>query len=346
VDQLSISGGGTLRNGAPASTSTLTTISGYTAILSGTNCQFDVKAADGILNFKGALAGAGSLVKIGLGVLNLESNSIYTGNTVINGGTLALLGASSISNTAAIYLANTNTALDLSQSAYVNANGNPVLTVQSGQTLSGFGTATGLVQTASGATISPGSPSTVGVLSVVGFADTNTLNGTTLMKLDKGGQTNDQLSVSGSLVYGGTLALTNLSGSLAAGDSFTPFSAAGGYAGTFAGISPSRPGYPGFGLAWNTNNLAVNGTLSIVTAPVPPSPRITGIGLSGTTVTIQGTNGVANEPFVVLESTNVAAPLTNWVAVSTNAFDGTGNFNVPVGATTNAPQQFFRLWEQ
>jgi autotransporter-associated beta strand protein len=39
VDQLSISAGGTLRNGAAASTSTLTTISGYTAMLSGANCQ-------------------------------------------------------------------------------------------------------------------------------------------------------------------------------------------------------------------------------------------------------------------------------------------------------------------
>jgi hypothetical protein len=227
-----------------------------------------------------------------------------------------------------------------------NGNPTPILTLLSGQTLSGFGSVTGLVQAVSGSIMAPGFASTVGILSVTGVAGTNTLNGTTLMKLNKGGQTNDQLSVSGSVVYGGTLALTNLSGSLANGDSFTLFNAAGGYSGAFASISPSRPGYPGFGLAWDTSNLAVNGTLSIVTAPIPPSPRITGISLSGTTLTIQGTNGVANEPFVVLGSTNVAAALTNWLPVSTNAFDGSGNFSVSVGVTNGIPQEFFRLWVQ
>jgi autotransporter-associated beta strand protein len=90
VDELSISGGGTLRNGAPTSTSTITTISGYTAMLSGANCQFDVTAPDGTLNFNGALGGSGSLVKVGLGLLNLNSNNTYTGNTTVSNGTLAL----------------------------------------------------------------------------------------------------------------------------------------------------------------------------------------------------------------------------------------------------------------
>jgi autotransporter-associated beta strand protein len=91
VDQLSISSSGTLRNSAPASTSSLTTISGYTAQLSGANCQFDVTAVDGILNFNGALGGSGSLVKIGLGVLNLNSNNTYTGDTTVSGGALSLV---------------------------------------------------------------------------------------------------------------------------------------------------------------------------------------------------------------------------------------------------------------
>ena len=90
VDQLSIGAGGTLRNSAPASISTFTTISGYTAMLSGANCQFDVAVVDGILNFSGALGGSGSLVKLGLGVLNLNSNNTYTGNTTVSAGTLSL----------------------------------------------------------------------------------------------------------------------------------------------------------------------------------------------------------------------------------------------------------------
>ncbi len=343
MDKLSISGGGTLRNSASGSTSTLTLISGFMATLSGTNCQFDVVAVDGALNIKGVIAGSGSLVKTGLGVLNLLSNNLYTGNTVIGNGTLALPGAGSISNTAGINLATANSALDLSGNTDTNGNPTPVLTLQNGQTLSGFGAVTGLVATVDGATVAPGSTSRVGILTVTGVPGANTLGGTTLMKLNKGVHTNDQLSVSGSLVYGGTLALTNLSDSLAAGDSFALFSAVGGYSGTFASISPSRPGYPGFGLAWNTNNLATNGTLSIVTAPIPAPPSITGVSLSGATLSIQGTNGVANEPFVLLESANVAVGLTNWVPVATNAFDGSGNFNVSVGVTNITPQEFFRL---
>jgi autotransporter-associated beta strand protein len=46
---------------------------------------------DGILNFNGALGGSGSLVKIGLGLLNLNSNNTYTGNTTVSNGTLSLV---------------------------------------------------------------------------------------------------------------------------------------------------------------------------------------------------------------------------------------------------------------
>jgi autotransporter-associated beta strand protein len=348
VDLLSISAGGTLRVGSNAlsngggSTSTLDLISGYTASLTGTNCQFDVQQGE-ILNFKGAIGGSGSLVTIGAGTLNLEGTNVYTGSTIISNGTLALPGVSSISDTAGIDLLSIDSALDLSGNTDTNGNPTPVLTLQSGQILSGIGVVTGLVVSLPGTVVAPGSASSVGTLTVTGVSGANTLNGTILMKLNKAGATNDQLSVSGSLVYGGTLALTNLSGSLAPGDSFTLFPAAAGYSGTFASINPSRPGYPGFGLAWNTNNLAVNGTLSIVAASIPPSPKITSSSLSGTTLLIHGSNGLANEPFVLLASTNVAATLPNWMPVLSNSFDGSGNFSVSIGVT-NAAQEFFVIW--
>ena len=277
VDKLSISGGGTLRNGA-AGSSTLNLISGYTAALTGTNCQFDV-ADGGTLNFQGPIAGSGSLVKTGLGLLTLSSNCSFTGDTLISAGTLALLGIASISNQAAIDLAATNSALDLTASLETNANANPVLALLSGQSLTGFGVVTGLVQTLTGSTLAPGSSSSVGTLTVTGFTDTNILNGVTMMKLNKTALTNDQLSVSGSLFYGGSLVLANLSGSLAPGDSFKLFNAAGGYSGAFTNLTPSRPGFPGFGLAWNTTNLPLNGTLSVMAAAIPPPPNITTVSL-------------------------------------------------------------------
>ncbi|HEX3717752.1 MAG TPA: autotransporter-associated beta strand repeat-containing protein [Verrucomicrobiae bacterium] len=342
IDKLSVSDGGTLRNGA-GGTSTLNLISGYTAQLSGTNCQFDVPLATGVLNFEGPIGGAGTLVKTGLGTLMLSSNNSYTGNTLINAGTLALTGVGSISNQADIELA-ANSALDLTTSSYLNTNDNPTLTLLPGQTLSGSGVVTGLVESVSGSTVAPGTPSTTGVLTITGFDDTNILDGVTIMKLNKGGLANDELSVTGSLVYGGALVLTNLSGSLAAGDTFTLFNAPGGYSGAFASVGP-RPNYPAFGLSWNTNNLALNGSISVVAATVPPSPRITGVSLSGTTLLIQGSNGIPNESFVLLESTNVAMPLPGWVPVLTNTFDGSGDFSLSV-ATTNSPQEFFTLQMQ
>jgi fibronectin-binding autotransporter adhesin len=344
VDQLIMSSGGTLRNGAPGSTSILDLISGYAAMLSGSNCQFNVVAPDGVLNLKGVLGGTGSLVKTGSGTLILSSNNVYTGNTIISNGTVALRGVSSISNTAGINLAARDSVLDLSANTDTNGSPTPTLVLQSGQILSGFGSVTGLVATLGGATIAPGFDSSVGSLTVTGIVPgTNTLGGITAMKLDKGNRTNDQLLSSGSLVYGGTLALTNLSGSLTVTDSFVLFSAAGGFSGAFANITPSQPS---LGLAWNTNNLPVNGTLSITNAPIPPSPTITAVSLAGATLTLQGTNGPATEPFVVLQSTNVALALTNWVPVLTNAFDGSGNFNVSIGLTNTTPQAFFRLSAQ
>jgi hypothetical protein len=144
------------------------------------------------------------------------------------------------------------------------------------------------------------------------------------------------------LVYGGTLALSNLSGTLAAGDSFMLFNAAGGASGAFASITPPRPGFPAFGLAWNTNDLVSSGTLSIVSAAVPPPPVFSGVLRSGTTLTISGTNGLAHEPFIVLATTNLALPLANWIPVATNSFDSTGNFSVPITITA-MPQLFFTL---
>ncbi len=54
VDKLSLTSGGTLQDSG-SSSSTINLISGYTASLTGTNCQFEVDQAGGILNFKGPI---------------------------------------------------------------------------------------------------------------------------------------------------------------------------------------------------------------------------------------------------------------------------------------------------
>ena len=129
-----------------------------------------------------------------------------------------------------------------------------------GQTLQGSGTVQGNLAASAGSTVAPGTSAATGTLNVSGNA---TLNGNTVMKLN--GASNDGLSAGGTLTYGGTLTLTNISAPLAAGNSFTLFGAAG-YSGSFAAITPATPGA---GLAWNTNNLTVNGTISVVSTAAP-----------------------------------------------------------------------------
>jgi len=76
-----------------------------------------------------------------------------------------------------------------------------------------------------------------------------------------------------------------------------------------------------------------------------PGPVITGITLSGSQVTISGTNGIAVNNYVVLASTNIATPLGQWVAVSTNFLNNTGPFTfvVPNAAGPSRPRRFFAL---
>jgi hypothetical protein len=64
---------------------------------------------------------------------------------------------------------------------------------------------------------------------------------------------------------GGTIIITNIGPALQAGDTFTLLSATG-YSGSFS--SPTLPAL-GANLAWNTTNLTVNGTISVVTVTVP-----------------------------------------------------------------------------
>jgi hypothetical protein len=127
------------------------------------------------------------------------------------------------------------------------------VTVTTNGTLSGIGTIGGTV-TVNG-TVAPGSPSAIGTLTCSANA---TLNDTNLMKLDETvSPSNDLLSVTGTLTYGGALNVTSGS-TFAAGDSFRLFTATT-YHGSFSATNlPSLNS----GLSWNWN--PASGTLSVV----------------------------------------------------------------------------------
>ena len=280
---------------------------------------------DGSTNNSGIITGPISLTKTGSGTQTLGDTNTYTGNTTVNAGTLALGGKGLINNTPVITVA-AGATLDASGRA------DGTLTLSSGQTLNGSGTVKGVLTETSHSTVAPGSAAGLGVLTVTVNA---TLGGTNVMKLNKTSGTNDVLSVGGTLTYGGMLNVTNLSGTLAAGDSFKLFNAST-YLGSF---STTNLPVLGNSLVWDTSPLT-NGMLNVVSKP---TPHTTSFSLSGTNLVFIGTNGWANGTYMLLMSMNMALAFTNWTAIATNTFDSNGHFNLTNGINSDEPQQFYIL---
>lgn len=249
-----------------------------------------------------------SVVKTGPGIQTFF-NCGYAGTTTISGGTL-LFNSSATAITGAI-------------------------TVQSGGTVGGNGTGANavgapiLVQ--SGGKIEPGNLG-IGTLTV---SNTVTLQGEALMQISRTNSPNGDKIVANSINLGGTLTVTNIGEALQSGNSFTLFT--GGLSGNFTSIvlPPLASG-----LFWETNNLTVNGIVSVAALPQPSFVSTT---LSGTNLILSGTGGSPNGTYYVLTATDVTLPLTNWTALATNTFDGSGAFNFTNAVNSATPQQFFTL---
>lgn len=268
------------------------------------------------LVLQSVIIGPGNLLNTGSGTTLLENFETYSGNTVVNAGTLALDDLGSITNTPIITLTSGG-------KLNVSARTDGTFELVAGQILKGSGTVLGNLTEDAGATIAPGGAA-VGTLTVT---NTATLAGTTVMKVDGSAGTNDVINVAQTITYGGTLTVTALTPPIG-GQTFRPFSA-GTYSGSFA-----QTNLPALvqGLSWNTANLNVNGTISVSGTAVGPTTNanITKVSLSGGNLLVHGiNNNVPNTNFhyVVLTSTNVALPLTNWTPVLTNSFKADGTFD-------------------
>jgi hypothetical protein len=273
--------------------------------------------------------------------------TLYTGPTIIAGGgsgngpILTLTGNGSILHSSQIFFggtAQTNISMD------VSGRPDQTLTLPSGQTLGGIGTINGSLVVSAGAILSPaGTNTTIGITTgtnatgTITATNAVTLNGTTVIKLNGSG-VNDQVQAGAGITYGGTLNLVNISGApLAVGNSFQIASAAS-YAGSFASITPATPGA---GLAWDTTQLNTLGSIGVVAGP--SQPRINSVVVSGGSLILSGTNGTAGGSYSVLTTTNLATPLTNWTALFTNTFDGTGAFSVTNPVSAGTPQRFYNI---
>lgn len=111
------------------------------------------------------------------------------------------------------------------------------------------------------------------------------------------------------------------------------------YTGTdpFGNLSLSLPsGYQGM-LVDNPGVVGLE-----LTVPSSAAPRFTSISISGTTLNIAGTNGVANGSFILLETTNLAPPV-HWTPALTNSYNANGAFNVSATLNAGSPDAFFTL---
>jgi autotransporter-associated beta strand protein len=263
------------------------------------------------LNISGVMAdlqGSGfTWTKSGAGTLQLSGVNTNTGTVTVNGGTLLVNG--SIKSPA---------------------------TVASSGTLGGKGVISGLVTIQSGGTLAPGTNSTsIGTLTMSNSV-TLQAGSTNQMTIKKTApMTNDVLRVTGTLTLAGTLTATNLSGTLAAGDSFKIFNA-GNYSGSFTAFTlPAL----GTGLAWNTTNLILNGTISVIVT-VPPQFSSVAQRSDGN-FQFSGT-GAAGVTYELDAATNLFLPIV-WLFV-TNAVAGqSGLFQFADLQATNFSQRFYRI---
>jgi autotransporter-associated beta strand protein len=259
----------------------------------------------------GSIGGTSALTKTGTGTLTLNVNNTYTGNTVINEGTLALPGATTIPNS-------------------------PDIIIAGGATLSlfprtaGFGLGSGQVlsNSTSTAIISGGIKTSSGTLALRYAAGTPSLMAT-----------NGAFTLSSSTV----LMINNTGPALGPGV-YTIISTNIG--GVVNGTLPSSFTVNGGGITTGAAaSLSINsGVLNLVVTV--PTPHITGVNLNGTTLTITATNGADGGRFVLMGSTNLLLPLNEWTPILTNNFNGSGNLDLVTNVINpNNPLEFFFLWQ-
>ncbi len=260
---------------------------------------FTVTLASQVLNEDFSSPGGG-LVKLGSGTLVLNNVETYSGPTIVSNGTLRVDG--SIGG---------------------------VVNVKSGATLGGVGSVGGVVTVEPGGSIGAGA--SIGTLTL---NSSPVLGGRVVAEVDRnsGSSLSDLINVATGITYGGTLVMTNTGAPLQVGDTFTLFSATG-YGGGFASVISQAPGQL---VTWNTNNLTVNGSISVASVGPLSPPTLTN-SVSGNNLNLSWANEYLG--WILQAQTNTAGISTNWVDVPGSG--GATTATMPVNKAN--PPVFLRL---
>jgi autotransporter-associated beta strand protein len=239
-----------------------------------------------------------NVIQNGPGLLNLSAANTYSGFTSVSNGVLSLTG---------------------------NLNSLGGVTVAGGL-LVGNGSITGPVTVNPGGAIETGTTNAIGTLML---ANTLTLSGNTIAKINAASSASDLFSGPTSVTYGGALTVTNVAGTLALGNSFTLFNP-GASAGNFSSII----GSPGAGLAYSF----ANGVLTVVKGPALNSTNIV-FSLASNILTLSWP--ADHLGWVLQMQTNsISTGLgTNWVNVSGST--SVTRTNITINPLD--PTAFFRL---
>jgi len=269
-------------------------------------------------NFAGTIAddpGGTRIVKVGTGTWTLSGANAHTGPTIISNGVLAVTGS----------LASTN--ISVVSGAFLDVSALPALSLALGQTLGGNGTVRGAVDTSGGGTIAPG-------LSVGTLTITNSVNlaGEVVMEVSRSGGvlTSDKL-IAPSIAQGGTLRVIRSGEPLQVNDIFDLFD--GALSGAFTTLAL---GY----YAWDTSQLAANGTIRVT--GLLPAPTL-GATASGADIVLTSAGGIPGGQLTVVTSTDASLPPDSWTPVVSDVFDLSGNYTLVIPVEPGTPQRFYAI---
>ena len=94
-----------------------------------------------------------------------------------------------------------------------------------------------------------------------------------------------------------------------------------------------------------SGRISLNGSNLVLTVSgvVSGPPAFSGISVSGTSVTLNVTNGTPSGAWTLLQSTNLTLPLSQWETNRTGTYDGSGNMTANLLNMTTNPVGYFLL---